>query len=111
MEQELNTLRARVAELESKLQEQKLHQQQHASPKDWIRNNLEEAQQIIDSIVGIKGITEDPLKAAAQLEGLAKMTPYTNTELPYDWNVNPANTAGTLERNFSEPSHEELYGY
>jgi len=110
MEQELHTLRARVAELECKLQQHKLNQQ-YISPKDWIRNNLEEAQQIIDSIVEIKGITEDPLKAAAQLEGRTKMTPDTNTELPYDWNVNAANTAGTLERNFSVPSYSKLYEY
>ncbi len=38
--------------------------------KKWIRNNLEEAQQLIDNIVGIKGITEDPLKVAAELEGM-----------------------------------------
>jgi hypothetical protein len=33
--------------------------------KQWIQENLEEAQQLIDNIVGIKGITENPLKAAA----------------------------------------------
>jgi cell division septum initiation protein DivIVA len=31
----------------------------------WIQDNLEEAQHLIDRIVGIKGITENPLKAAA----------------------------------------------
>ena len=108
MQQELNALRARIAELEQQ-------QQQHrVSHKDWIRNNLEEAQQIIDSIVGIKGITEDPLKVAAELEALVKLTPYTdrtNASMSYGWNVIAANTETTIERQFVQPPHEELYGY
>jgi hypothetical protein len=82
--------------------------------KRWIRDNLEEAQQLIDNIVGIKGITEDPLKAAAELEALVKLTPYTdrtNASMSYGWNVIAANTAGTLEKQFVHPPHEELYGY
>jgi hypothetical protein len=83
-EQELAYLRNCVAELALALQEQRV------SHKDWIRNNLEEAQQIIDNIVGIKGITEDPLKAAAELEA------------PYSSHHN---------YNHTHPPHEELYGY
>jgi hypothetical protein len=49
-------------------------QQQRQSPKDWIRENLEEAQQLIDSIVGIKGITEDPLNAAIKM-GISQPQP------------------------------------
>ena len=49
-------------------------QQQRQSPKDWIRANLEEAQQLIDSIVGIKGITEDPLNAAIKM-GISQPQP------------------------------------
>ena len=85
--------------------------------KRWIRDNLEEAQRIIDNIVGIKGITEDPLKAAAELEALVKLTPHTDTtnaSMSYGWNVIAANTEATLERQFvvvAQPSHEELYGY
>ena len=102
--------------------------------KKWIRDNLEEAQHLIDNIVGIKGITEDPLKVAAELEGLAKLTPHTDTtnmsmsvsmpvSMSYDSNVIAANTAGTLQREFVDdkkeesstlrmsPPHEELYGY
>lgn len=76
MQQELNALSARIAELERELeQQQQQQQQQRISHKDWIRDNLEEAQQIIDNIVGIKGITEDPLKVAAELEALVKLTP------------------------------------
>ena len=85
--------------------------------KKWIRDNLEEAQRIIDNIVGIKGITEDPLKAAAELEALVKLTPHTdmtNASMSYGWNVIAANTEATLERQVvvvAQPPHEELYGY
>lgn len=89
--------------------------------KKWIRENLEEAQLFIDRTVGIKGITEDPLKVAAYLE-------------EYGSNVIAANTEGTLQAQFLGkhdddaltpcqplprvsisssivPSNEELYGY
>ena len=96
--------------------------------KKWIRNNLEEAQQLIDNIVGIKGITEDPLKVAAELEGVsvscvvsADTDTDTDTAMPYGWNVIAANTAATLQREFVaendndlshvSPPHEELFGY
>ena len=105
-QQELNTLRARVTELERELQEKQQHRISH---KNWIRDNLEEAQQIIDNIVGIKGITEDPLKAAAELEALSILTPHTDMT---NTNVITANTNGTLEREvIVHPPHEELYGY
>jgi hypothetical protein len=48
-------------------QHQPQHQQPQQSPQKWIAENLEEAQHIIDNIVGIKGITEDPLKAAIKM--------------------------------------------
>lgn len=48
-------------------QHQHQHQQPQQSPQKWIAENLEEAQRIIDNIVGIKGITEDPLKAAIKM--------------------------------------------
>ena len=89
--------------------------------KKWIRDNLEEAQQLIDNIVGIKGITEDPLKVAAELEGMGQGRA---EEMPYEWNVIAANTAGTLQREFLadveekendmlhvSPPNEELFGY
>ena len=94
--------------------------------KKWIHENLEEAQLFIDNIVGIKGITEDPLKVAAELER-------------YESNVIAANTKATLQAEFHDhandddfasqpptptqhlprvsisssivPSNEELYGY
>jgi cell division septum initiation protein DivIVA len=104
-QQELNALRARVAELERELQEKQQHRISH---KNWIRDNLEEAQQIIDNIVGIKGITEDPLKVAAELEAHRILTPHTDTT---NTNVIAANTNGTLGRQIAHPPHEELYGY
>ena len=78
--------------------------------KRWIRDNLEEAQHLIDNIVGIKGITEDSLKVAAELEGVGS----SNAEMPYGWNVIAANTAGTLQRELVAHdllSQAELYGY
>ena len=94
--------------------------------KKWIHENLEEAQLFIDNIVGIKGITEDPLKVAAELERCES-------------NVIAANTNATLQAQFHDhanddefapqpptptqhlprvsisssivPSNEELYGY
>jgi ABC-type sugar transport system substrate-binding protein len=90
--------------------------------KRWIRDNLEEAQQLIDNIVGIKGITEDPLKAAAELEALVKLTPHTDTTNAVyccggdcGGGIIAANTEATLERQHvvvvAQPPHEELYGY
>lgn len=87
--------------------------------KRWIRDNLEEAQRIIDNIVGIKGITEDPLKAAAELEALVKLTPHTDTTNAVYCccggdcgDIIMANTEATLERQVvAQPPHEELYGY
>jgi cell division septum initiation protein DivIVA len=82
--------------------------------KQWIQENLEEAQQLIDNIVGIKGITENPLKAAAELEGrsiLTRHTDTTNTTYRGDKNVISATTSGTLGRQVVIPPHEELYGY
>ena len=115
-EYELTNLRNRIAELERELQTQ------HVSHKDWIRNNLEEAQQIIDNIVGIKGITEDPDKAAAELEALVELTSntdMTNMSNGYGYgygyainNVIATNMNGTPQREvIVQPPHDELYGY
>jgi hypothetical protein len=62
--------------------------------KKWIRDNLEEAQQIIDNIVGIKGITENPLKAAIEA-GIVYETPLPRVSISSS----------------IVPSNEELYGY
>ena len=62
---ETANLHAEIEALREQLDFQ--HQQPQQSPQKWIAENLEEAQRIIDNIVGIKGITEDPLKAAIKM--------------------------------------------
>ena len=57
-EEEIGRLRRRVMELEAEAKRAQIS-------KTWIQENLEEAQEVIDNIVGIKGVTEDPLKAAS----------------------------------------------
>ena len=68
---ETANLHAEIEALREQLDFQHQHQHQHQqpqqSPQKWIAENLEEAQRIIDNIVGIKGITEDPLKAAIKM--------------------------------------------
>jgi hypothetical protein len=61
---EIESLREQLDYYHQLHEEQRVQQQSH---NQWIAENLEEAQRIIDNIVGIKGITEDPLKAAIQL--------------------------------------------
>ncbi len=64
---ETANLHAEVEALREQLDHQQEQQQPQQSPQKWITENLEEAQQIIDRVVGIKGITEDPLKAAIKM--------------------------------------------
>ena len=56
----LDSLAETLEYLQTQLEEQQSH-------KQWIAENLEEAQHFIDNIVGIKGITEDPHGAAVKL--------------------------------------------
>ena len=63
---EIEALREQL-DFQHQEQHQHQHQQPQQSPQKWIAENLEEAQRIIDNIVGIKGITEDPLKAAIKM--------------------------------------------
>jgi septum formation inhibitor MinC len=103
-------------------------QQQRQSPKDWIRENLEEAQQLIDSIVGIKGITEDPLNAAikmgiSQLQPAPKPQPQPQPqqklqeqpqESYYERHIQQQQKVLVPRVSISSsivPSNEELYGY
>ena len=72
--------------------------------KKWIRDNLEEAQQQIDSIVGIKGITENPMKAAKEA-GIAE-----NQEPFYDIRDDTSLPRVSISTSIV-PSNEELYGY
>ena len=61
---EIESLREQLDYYHQLHEEQRVQQQSH---NQWITENLEEAQRIIDNVVGIKGITEDPLKAAMEL--------------------------------------------
>jgi len=70
---EIEALREQLDYYHQHHEEQRIQQQSH---NQWIAENLEEAQRIIDNIVGIKGITEDPLKAAIEL-GISSHTATT----------------------------------
>ena len=85
--------------------------QQQQSPKDWIRENLEEAQQLIDNIVGIKGITEDPLNAAIKM-GISQPQPQPQEN--YHERQRQQHHVQMPRVSISSsivPSNEELYGY
>ena len=64
---EVEALREQLDYYHQHHEEPQPNQQPQQSPQKWITENLEEAQQIIDRIVGIKGITEDPLNAAIKM--------------------------------------------
>ena len=82
--------------------ENNVHNNDEERAKKWIRENLEEAQLFIDRTVGIKGITEDPLKVAAEIEGCGSSSIHdTNT------NVIAANTEGTLQAQFLDNHHDD----
>ena len=80
--------------------------------KKWIRDNLEEAQQIIDSIVGIKGSTENPMKAAIEAgivhQEEEEEEPRTQCEMQ---NVDNTRLPRVSISSSIVPSNEELYGY
>jgi DNA anti-recombination protein RmuC len=87
-EEEIGKLCRHVSELETEVK-------QSQEPKKWISENLEEAQQLIDNIVGIKGITEDPLKAASEAGIVYAEQPQQHVSISSS----------------IVPSNEELYGY
>ena len=81
-EEEIGRLRRRVMELEAEAKRAQIS-------KTWIQENLEEAQEVIDNIVGIKGVTEDPLKAASdasilryQHEPQPQPQPHVHVQMP-----------------------------
>ena len=102
---EVEELQIRMEEIQQEKEQQK-QQQQHKeqqSHKQWIAENLEEAQQLIDNIVGIKGITEDPLGAAIKMGISHESREYycqTQQQLPR------VSISSSIV-----PSNEELYGY
>jgi hypothetical protein len=121
---ETTNLHAEVEALREQLdyyhqQQQEQSQKQQQSPKDWIRENLEEAQRIIDNIVGIKGITEDPLGAAIKMgisqpqhepepqsEPQPQQQQYSVRYHDYQAQMPRVSISSSIV-----PSNEELYGY
>ena len=96
----------------SKEMEEAMHAE---TAKKWIRDNLEEAQQMIDSIVGIKGITENPMKAAIEA-GIVHQEEEEEEEEEPRPRLEMQNVAKTRLPRVSissafVPSNEELYGY
>ena len=93
-------------------------EKQQQSPKEWIRDNLEEAQHLIDNIVGIKGITEDPLNAAIKM-GISQPEPQPQSEpqpQPQEqYSLRYHDYQAQMPRvsisSSIVPSNEELYGY
>ena len=102
-EDQLDQLRRQMTRNYNSLTAETNKQNHEEIAKKWIRENLEEAQLLIDQVVGIKGITEDPLKVAAQLEG----------EYCGNSNAIAANTEATLQAQFvkepSQPSYQPSY--
>lgn len=105
LQRALDLISERLEELQRQVDDESKHQgqQQEQSHKQWIAENLEEAQQLIDNIVGIKGITEDPLGAAIKMGISHESREYycqTQQQLPR------VSISSSIV-----PSNEELYGY
>lgn len=95
-EEEIGRLRRRVMELEAEAKRAKIS-------KTWIQENLEEAQEVIDNIVGIKGVTEDPLKAASDagiLRYQHEPQPHVHVQMP--------RVSSSSQKSYCA---EELFGY
>jgi len=113
LQDENQFLRSKLASLgetleymETRLEEQDEQlQQQQQSHKQWIAENLEEAQHFIDNIVGIKGITEDPHGAAVKM--VISYAEPSERELSYRQQQLPRVSISSS----IVPSNEELYGY
>ena len=98
----LDSLAETLEYLQTQLEEQQSH-------KQWITENLEEAQHFIDNIVGIKGITEAPLSAAVKV-GISYAEPcdvIRERELSHKQQQHPRVSISSS----IVPSNEELYGY
>jgi len=113
---ELVSITEKLEDLERKMAASAMMSQQEKqrqSPKEWIRGNLEEAQHLIDNIVGIKGITEDPLKAAIKM-GISQPhpeQPQPQSEHSVRYHDYQAQMPRVSISSSIVPSNEELYGY
>jgi predicted transcriptional regulator len=108
----LEYLETRVEEQDEQQQQQQQQQQQEQSHKQWIAENLEEAQHFIDNIVGIKGITEAPLSAAVKM-GISYAEPgdvVRERELSHRQQQQQQLQRVSISSSIV-PSNEELYGY
>jgi TolA-binding protein len=107
----LEYLETRIEEQEEQKQlQQQQQQQQEQSHKQWIAENLEEAQHFIDNIVGIKGITEAPLSAAVKM-GISYAEP-SDVERERELSHRQQQQLPRVSISSSiVPPHEELYGY
>ena len=114
---ELKSFAERLEELEIQADINQKGHHQVQSPKDWIRENLEEAQQLIDNIVGIKGITEDPLNAAIKMgishpQAESEPQPQENYhERQHQHQHHHVQMPRVSISSSIVPSNEELYGY
>ena len=101
----LDSLAETLEYLQTRLDEQQSH-------KQWIAENLEEAQHFIDNIVGIKGITEDPHGAAVKM-GISYAEELR--DVVRDHELSHRQQQQQLPRvsisSSIVPSNEELYGY
>lgn len=102
----LDSLAETLEYLQTQLEEQQSH-------KQWITENLEEAQHFIDNIVGIKGITEAPLSAAVKM-GISYAEPcdvIRERELSHKQQQKQQQHPRVSISSSIVPSNEELYGY
>ena len=112
----LDSLAETLEYLQTRLEEQEEQkQQQQQSHKQWIAENLEEAQHFIDNIVGIKGITEAPLSAAVKM-GISYAEPSDvdrerERELYHRQQQQQQQLPRVSISSSIVPSDEELYGY
>jgi predicted nuclease with TOPRIM domain len=107
----LDSLAETLEYLQTRIEEQEEQkQQQQQSHKQWIAENLEEAQHFIDNIVGIKGITEAPLSAAVKM-GISYAEP-SDVERERELSHKQQQQLPRVSISSSiVPPHEELYGY
>ena len=109
----LDSLGETLEYLETRLEEQEeqKQQQQEQSHKQWIAENLEEAQHFIDNIVGIKGITEDPHGAAVKM-GISYAEELRDVVRDHELSHRQQQQLPRVSISSSiVPSNEELYGY
>ena len=106
----LDSLGETLEYMETRLEEQDEQlQQQQQSHKQWIAENLEEAQHFIDIIVGINGITEDPHGAAVKM-GISYAEP-SDVEREREPSYRQQQLPRVSISSSIVPSNEELYGY